>query len=417
MISDKNTNPLLLWLIGLGLFVPLFFRLDGSVYADVKILAESGGVIALLPLPISILICFAALFLLLPSVLNAPAGIFLIGGTITCGVISILLSSDGVTGPQRKLMMLVQVLMPMAGLVLGQLVRDGEKILAKAFLLTLWVVVPMQLILTLAQEKDMLTHYFHIFSIYAHIQFVTLIFVSAFVYASANLWNEYKWLISGLAVLMFFYVSRSYSFLTIAAYLAAVIVFIGRQLSRLYFSKSPVIGIAILITVFIGVGSIVHLKNQGNAQLFLGKFTDILNGKIPPNVQERFDDWKRFGNGIVESGKTVAVGHAEPMPREIRSSPHNWYVEQMYTFGLVALVPILALIIYTGYLCFVRRRSIPSHTWWLAGIVFYLVVIDSNFKVTLRQPYPGIFAYFMWGLLLSALLPTALRKHHITVAN
>ena len=31
------------------------------------------------------------------------------------------------------------------------------------------------------------------------------------------------------------------------------------------------------------------------------------------------------------------------------------------------------------------------------------VVIDSNFKVTLRQPYPGIFAYFMWGLLLSRL--------------
>lgn len=46
---------------------------------------------------------------------------------------------------------------------------------------------------------------------------------------------------------------------------------------------------------------------------------------------------------------------------------------------------------------------LPAQTWWLTVIVFYLVVIDSNFKVTLRQPYPGIFAYFMWGLLLSRL--------------
>jgi hypothetical protein len=58
---------------------------------------------------------------------------------------------------------------------------------------------------------------------------------------------------------------------------------------------------------------------------------------------------------------------------------------------------------YTVTLCWGRRTSLPAETWWLAAIVFYLVVIDSNFKVTLRQPYPGIFAYFMWGLLLSRL--------------
>jgi hypothetical protein len=38
-------------------------------------------------------------------------------------------------------------------------------------------------------------------------------------------------------------------------------------------------------------------------------------------------------------------------------------------------------------------------------MVAFLVLVDSNFKVTLRQPYPGIFAYFLWGLLLSRLRP------------
>jgi hypothetical protein len=124
---------------------------------------------------------------------------------------------------------------------------------------------------------------------------------------------------------------------------------------------------------------------------------------MPSNVQERLDDWKLFGSGIVESKTTIFLGHPQPMPREMRTSPHNYYIDIAYTFGLVALVPILSLIAYTTNLCWRRRDMLPAETWWLAAIVFYLVVIDSNFKVTLRQPYPGIFAYFMWGLLLSRL--------------
>lgn len=45
----------------------------------------------------------------------------------------------------------------------------------------------------------------------------------------------------------------------------------------------------------------------------------------------------------------------------------------------------------------------PRGTVWLAVIVLYLVVVDSNFKVTLRQPYPGIFSYFLWGMLVSSI--------------
>ena len=104
-----------------------------------------------------------------------------------------------------------------------------------------------------------------------------------------------------------------------------------------------------------------------------------------------------------ENKTTLLVGHAEPMPREIRSSPHNFYIDIAYTFGLLGLLPIVGLIGYTAYLCWQRRKYLSGSTWWLIAIVAYLVLIDSNFKVTLRQPYPGIFAYFLWGLLLARL--------------
>jgi hypothetical protein len=82
----------------------------------------------------------------------------------------------------------------------------------------------------------------------------------------------------------------------------------------------------------------------------------------------------------------------------------------VYNFGLIGLIPIFALMGYTASLCWKKRKILRAETWWLTAIVFFLVVIDSNFKVTLRQPYPGIFAFFMWGLLLSRLRPVAARQ-------
>jgi apolipoprotein N-acyltransferase len=133
------------------------------------------------------------------------------------------------------------------------------------------------------------------------------------------------------------------------------------------------------------------------------KIQPLLEGRMPQNLQERLDDWKRFGDGILESSKSFYVGHAQPMPREIRSSAHNWYIDVAYTFGVIGILPVVGLVLYTARLAWLRRQLITSQTWWLIGIVFYLVVIDSNFKVTLRQPYPGIFAFFMWGTLLQRL--------------
>jgi GT2 family glycosyltransferase len=143
---------------------------------------------------------------------------------------------------------------------------------------------------------------------------------------------------------------------------------------------------------------------------FNDKFKRLSEGKIPTNLQERLEDWRLFGSGIVESPKTALAGHPQPMPREIRSSPHNWYIDIAYTFGLLALIPMAVLIGHTAVLCWRQRKALDRESWCLVWVVFYLVAIDSNFKVTLRQPYPGIFAYFLWGLLLARLHALATRQ-------
>lgn len=399
-----------LWVIGVGILFPLFFQLNGGVYADVNPITDSQGLLGKLPLPISILTCLLMLVFMSGNLKRVRPALAMILGTIVVCFISLWLGGDGETLLQRKLIMILQVVLPLAGLLLGQLVDDKDKVIARAFLVVLSIVVPLQLFATWLQTGVILTSYLYAFSIYSHFQYVTLIFVCAFAYSLTSVWDEHKIWHCVLAVPMFVYVTVSLSFLTIFAYVSLLIVFGGCKLwayranSKLLVISFSLIAATTLVSfLFFGKLDGQRTLVEGQQGMLHEKFKSVLEGKIPVNIQERFNDWKLFGRGILESKKTIWVGHPQPMPREIRSSAHNWYLDTTYTFGLVALPPILTLIAFTSYLCWRNRKTLPAETWWLAVIVFYLVAIDSNFKVTLRQPYPGIFAYFMWGLLLSRL--------------
>lgn len=407
---NLQSNRNLLWVVGLGILFPLFFQLSGGLYRDPFLTTDSQGMLTKLPLPVSILTCMAALAFFSWNLKRARPAFMMIFGVIIVSFISLWLGGDGITPPQRKLLMIVQTVLPLVGLLLGQLVDDKDKVIPHAFLVVVSMVVPLQLFATWLQGGVTLAHYLYAFSIYSHFQYVTLIFVCAYAYSLTSLWSERKVWLCILAVPMLIYINLSYSFLTIFAYFSLLICFSAYKLwaHRL---RPQLMVISLVMGTAAVLGGQAYFEKMNGQHTFLesinilfhDKFKSLIERKTPANVQERLNDWKRFGNGIIESKKTILVGHPQPMPREIRSSPHNWYIEITYTFGLVSLIPILTMIGYTAYLCWGQRRTLPAETWWLVAIVFYLVVIDSNFKVTLRQPYPGIFAYFMWGLLLSRL--------------
>jgi hypothetical protein len=82
----------------------------------------------------------------------------------------------------------------------------------------------------------------------------------------------------------------------------------------------------------------------------------------------------------------------------------------VYNFGVLAFLPLLFLIGYT-----LRALWRARETLWrspaalpllgLSAAVLFALFMDSVFKVPLRQPYPGIFFFFLWGLLLAQLQP------------
>jgi hypothetical protein len=409
--GNRKAANWLSWGVGIGIVFPLFFQLRGGIFRDIELMRDSGGVLATLPLPISILVCVGALALLATRLGQARQALAMVAAVLLTGAISLWLGGDVVTPPQRKLIMAAQVILPLAGLLLGQMMGDPERVIARAFLVVLSLVVPFQLLATWLQGEERITHYLYVFSIYSHWQYVPVIFVCAYAYALTSLWDEHKRWLCILTIPMFAYVARSFSFLTILPFGFVMVAFVASKFWPYRENAKSRVAQLLLVAAVVGIGVYFTKSDRQPASgLFLGKFAELAEGRIPGNIQERFNDWRLFGKGIVESGKTLLVGHPQPMPREIRTSPHNWYLDVAYTFGIIVLLPVFALAGYTARLCWRQRKTLSAETWWLLAIVAFLVVVDSNFKVTLRQPYPGIFAFFMWGLLLANLRPSAAGK-------
>ena len=389
-LQNKTTT----WIVGIALLFPLFFQLSGAIYHSVLPMVDSGGQLRTLPIPISVLACYGGI-LAFGAYRKAYAGMVLIGAMLLLMVISSSVTASDVTMERRKLILLIQFLLPVAGLVLGQMVAD-KKIILKAFLYVLAVIVPAQLIATWAQRRILLTHDLYIFAVYQHFQFVPLMFVSAFAMALAWFWDSHKTLLFILGPLMGLYVAGGNSLLAMGALILFVTSFAAykyrktRSLQVVIFAMATVLSFAVYF--------------NWSKYLYVGKYDDIVNTQVPKNVRDRIQDWVLYSEGIVENTATALFGHADPISREVTTNAHNYYLDLIYNFGAISALPILALIAYTLLLAWRRRAALGEAVGWTAAIVLFLVLVDNNLKVSLRQPYPGIITFFLWGLLIQQLL-------------
>lgn len=411
---QSKTNSTVLWLIAIGLLFPLFIQISGGVYNNVALVTDSSGLLSKLPLPISIGACFFGLVFFRKNYRQAMVAVTFIAVLVAAMLLSILFAGEALDIEARKLLLAGQFLLPTMGLVLGQQVHDETNAVPTAFMGVLLVLVPFQLMVGWLQGSLTLTHHLYVFSIYQHFQFVPVVFVAAFCLTLVYLWDRHKVLLRILGVVMGVYALASASFLAIGLYIIFVLLFFLRKISRLKADRWVLLlllGGGFLIatggaTLYYSIAK--HNNNLiGDQGQYLGKFQTLAEGRMPVNLQERLGDWKMYGAWITESPRALLFGHVSPPAREVRTSAHNWYLDFTYNFGLISLLPLLALVVYTAFLVRRLRKSLPDEVFWLAGLVAFMVLVDSSFKVTLRQPYPGIFAYFLWGMLLSRLRPPA----------
>ena len=87
------------------------------------------------------------------------------------------------------------------------------------------------------------------------------------------------------------------------------------------------------------------------------------------------------------------------------SGIYNYYLDFIYNFGLVSLIPFVILVFLTIRKTLLLKRNFILDTQQATKffILILTLFIDSFLKVSLKQPYIGIIVFFIWGTYYSNL--------------
>ena len=442
--NTRQKRSSTLFVIASFLILPLFFQMSNGVFNDTSFYFNSGGELALLPLPLSTIMSFVGI-VLLGGLTKARLTIaVLLLTSVGMLAVTALLAMEHGSIKKSKFILLAQYVLPMCALVLGQQygVRPGAiNIMAKAFTLILVLAVPAQLISTLTSGLSILSPSLFLFSAHQHLQYIPVIFVGAFLVAIFTLWefHSYRLLLSILAGLMGAYVSLSLSILAIVFLISGMVCFSGHTI--LLRKKGFYTSAITLLTTFILVCSLASNDSEALKEK-LGAYTpskasleiDEIGGNTdevvfetpskispeddkvafstPQNLAERAIYLTFYIEEIVQNSSSILLGHLEPPDRGNYPSAHNYYVDFIYNFGALAIIPLLGLAGFTAYSVIRNfpKIFISSQILGIAGVVLFLLFADNMFKVGMRQPYPGLMTFYLWGVLLALLAKLERRK-------
>jgi len=399
------------------LLFPLFFQLQGSIFTDKGMNFDSGGILTRLPLPLSSLTCFIGLAFLV-RYREATRSVSFIFALFMLMLLSTFATSSQDEGDMlSKLILMVQTILPVFALALGQSYEKPDNVYLRfqaIFLYVLILVVPIEVIITLMSGKGLLSPSLYFFSIYQHLQYVPVIFVGVYFLALSGL-NKKKilgWLAVFLAPFMGLYAAASLSILAISlGFFSSIVLLFLCYKSR----PCSYVLASVLVFIFSLGASYSVVKSSGTFKKKFGLLAEdiglsssenlhaLQEIKVKSNIGQRLEYWRFYLDESLQGPKEFVLGHSKRPDRNSVPSAHNYYLDLLYNFGFVVVIPFLYLIVFTLrrlYFCY-KKGGIEGGFWWLASITLFFVLIDNSFKVGLRQPYPGIVMFFLWGVLLS----------------
>lgn len=386
------------------IFVPVFFQFGTGVFRSTDFIYDTGGLLSRLPVPISVFACFAGI-IVIGRFRRAGLALSAIFGSFALMVMSTVATSVNGTSALPKLMLLMQFLLPMFALVLGQTYGSwlsDDRQLAKVLVVLVTSIVPVQLVSTWLQGYSLLTPFLYVFSIYQHLQYVPVILAVAYLIALNVLWDAVVWraILLWLAIPMGMYVVASSSMLAttllISGCLAAAWYLewrLGRGLGHMR------VIVLLVISGALGYGFVLDSSMKvdplGSAT-WVSKIEGLKGGR-------GLDNWTYYADQVVASLQSFVFGNKAPPARNVITSAHNYYLDVVYNFGVLGVVAIVTLIAVTMTRLYKERSRVMASPGVaaLGMVVLFLLFPDNLFKVGMRQPYPGIATFFLWGLLLA----------------
>lgn len=414
-----------LFTIGALLVLPLFFQMYGGLFTDPAMVFESKRDVANLPIPLSVVVLFVGIAVLANYQAASRALLILYMLTMIFVATSLFTTQGNYGALKEKLLLLAQYLLPVFGLILGEMYGAVTKrpIFECAALSVLAIVLPLQLLSTWAQGYSMLHPQVIFFSIYQHLQYFPTIVAALMLMILFGLWGQStkaRLVLSVFVpvVLIYLFASRSLS-----AMVASVIGMLCFAYWHWHGHKLRWPSIILVALTILCASGYLLLSESGRLALFLQRgdrsIPDELSLQIklapavanstpvplPIGATSRLEAWQVYASGICDTTMTLLLGHVDKPRRELYSSAHNYWLDLIYSFGLIGVMPLLALIWETARMLFRSRKQVLSDPVLMGSALatVYLVLGDSLLKVGMRQPYSGALTFFLWGLLIARL--------------
>jgi hypothetical protein len=395
--------------IASAILLPVFIQLGSGIFFSGDEHYDWGGSLAMLPLPLSAFVCFPAILLLnsvRKSILSSGF-VFLVFCTMLGG--AVISSAGNYALAKPKIVLAIQYLLPYFGFVLASHLSGAKSFYRRFTLVCLLVaagIVFLQLTYSVQYKAVPLNPNAYFFSIYHNLQYVNLVIVSAFILALFSLYDRWKGVFLSLIPALFLYSALSWSLSSMLLAVSGVLLFCVLR----KFEIKLVLSFAVGLLLFYAVGKAISTWDRSEMGKMAFLSGEAVGGnKIEnymPNVAERRRMWSYYLSGMASAdSKTVIFGHQEIPPKQLYPSAHNYYLDMLYNFGLVAVTPLAGLLLYTMFFAW-KSRGVLGRDTELVGLAFvvaYILLVDNSLKVGLRQPYSGIYTFFVWGLLLARL--------------
>jgi hypothetical protein len=408
---QQHLSSRLLFAIGAVLVLPVFFQFNGGLFRDPAFVFDSGGMISRLPIPVSVLALFGGIALL-GNYAAATRTLTTLFFTALLFVLTSLVATQGNSEYEgAKLILLAQFLLPMFGLILGQMYAAGSQkpLFEQAALAVLLLIVPAQLIATWWQGYALLAPHVFVFSIYQHLQYFPMVVVALSMIIMHSIWpirSRMRFVLLMLMPLLAVHIIATFSIMAITGFTVALgsLVYCAVRNKR---SVKLIIGV-VIICVSAGAAYLPTLLTK-NPWKFDSNSHEIQRSETARNIPlarpQRESLWRYYASGVVESPGKFLFGHPRPLDRINYPSAHNYWLDALYNFGALAMLPLVFLLFWTLRTLWLRRSDVLGNPMLFGAAMasVYLLLGENMLKVGMRQPYPGIITFFIWGLLIGRL--------------
>ena len=344
---------------------------------------------SVLPLPISSFVIPLLLISLLSNTKNSSNTIYFVSLSFFMALFSISFSNRF---NFSNFLNLAQFYLPLIAIICGEIVGANQKLnkkFLKYFFITASFIMIFQIIFTIFHETNYLNPDIYFFYIYQAEQYsslvlilISFIFIHKAILGGNKSTLNLKIYLSSFILILYIYFSQN---LLYYFYALAYILFL------LAFTKKYILSYIISILIIISFLSLSEHDLFFDINMFL---------------DYRISWYQTYFSEILKNPESFLLG--SNINNELyKNLPgiFNYYLDFIYNFGFLSIIPLLILIFLTIKKTYNLRKSFYKNYTYLSlfFVLMLILFVDSFLKVSLKQPYIGIIIFFTWGVYYSNL--------------